>query len=119
LPNKPYHEVQSQIKEADLLLLPSLKEGLANVVLEAMALGTLVLSTDCGGMSEVIKNGVNGFVVPIRDIKALADKIVEISKLDAYEAEQLRYNAHQTIMKRHTQEQMVQEMIELYNEVLK
>ena len=53
---KPFGEVQQLIKNADLLLLPSFEEGIANVVLEAMQLGTIVLSTNCGGMEEVIEN---------------------------------------------------------------
>ena len=58
-----YLTVKELIKNADILLLSSVEEGIANVVLEAMALGTLVVSTECGGMNEVIKNNENGFLV--------------------------------------------------------
>lgn len=54
LPSMPFETVKSHISESDLLLLSSVKEGVANVVLEAMALRTLVLATDCGGIAEVI-----------------------------------------------------------------
>ena len=39
-----------------------------------MAIGTLVISTNCGGMHEVISDGKNGFLVPIRSPKLMAEK---------------------------------------------
>jgi glycosyltransferase involved in cell wall biosynthesis len=114
LHQKPYEEVQSMIHSADLLLLPSQKEGIANVVLEAMSLGTLVLSTDCGGIEEVITNGKNGFIVPIRDSKSMADKIMEISNLSDIEKSRIKKEALKTIQHQHTEAQMVQDMLELY-----
>ena len=47
------------MQNADCLLLPSVEEGIANVVLEAMAIGLPVISTKCGGMAEIIKNRKN------------------------------------------------------------
>ncbi len=65
-------------KEADVLLLSSVEEGIANVVLEAMAIGLPVVSTNCGGMSEVIEHEKNGWLVPVRDPVAMADVICDI-----------------------------------------
>ena len=45
-----HYEVLKKVSECDLFLLPSLEEGISNAVLEAMALGVPVISTDCGGM---------------------------------------------------------------------
>jgi len=63
------------------LLMPSVQEGIANVVLEAMALQTMVLSTDCGGMNEVISHGENGFLIPTRNPEAIANTITKIMTL--------------------------------------
>lgn len=60
-------------EQADVFLLPSVKEGIANVVLEAMAIGVPVVSTDCGGMAEVIRSGENGWLVPVRSAEAIAE----------------------------------------------
>ena len=54
-------DVLKKMESSDLLLLPSVEEGIANVVLEAMAIGLLVISTNCGGMSEVVKIDIMDF----------------------------------------------------------
>ncbi len=115
---KRFQDVQHLIQESDLLVLPSVEEGIANVVLEAMASGTLVLSTDCGGMQEVIRDGETGFLVPIRDSKSLAHKISAIANLQPAEKKHIREIALQTITKSHTIQQMVESMFKLYQRVL-
>ena len=49
-------QVRDQLGRADALLLPSLSEGISNAVLEAMAAGLPVVTTDCGGMTEVVEH---------------------------------------------------------------
>ena len=53
-----------------MVLLVSEREGLPNVVLEAMARGRTVVSTPVGGIPTVIEDGVTGFLVPIGDVAA-------------------------------------------------
>jgi glycosyltransferase involved in cell wall biosynthesis len=60
------------IAAADLFVLPSRREGFGNVVIEAMAVGTPVLATISGGPETIIRDGVNGFLVPPEDAAALA-----------------------------------------------
>lgn len=68
-------EVRDQLAWTDVLLLPSLSEGISNAVLEAMAAGLPVVTTDCGGMEEVVTDGVDGMVVPVTDVTAMADRL--------------------------------------------
>ena len=65
-------EVRSRLQQADVFLLASLSEGISNAVLEAMACGLPVVTTDCGGMREAVTDGVEGLVVPVRDPEAIA-----------------------------------------------
>jgi len=63
---------------SDVLVLPSLKEGFPNILLEAMASGLPVIATNIGGISEIIKNGENGFLVEPKNSKAIAEKILSL-----------------------------------------
>ncbi len=67
-------------RTADAFLLSSLSEGVANVAVEAMACGLPVVTTDAGGMREAVTDGVEGFVVPIRDVDAMADALEKLAR---------------------------------------
>ena len=114
----PFPKVIEQIQEADILLLPSLEEGIANVVLEAMALGTLVISTDCGGMKEVVNDGKNGFIVPVRNSKALAEALLKASKLSLLEYNEMTKKARVVIEQQHSNEKMICDFNSFYNSLL-
>lgn len=67
----------AMINKASLFVLSSDYEGVPNVLIEAMAMGLPVVSTDCepGGAASLIKNQYNGLIVPIRDKEKLSDAI--------------------------------------------
>jgi colanic acid/amylovoran biosynthesis glycosyltransferase len=72
-------EVLRRIQQADAFLLSSLSEGISNAALEAMACGVPVVTTHCGGMSEAVTDGVEGFVVPLRDAEAMAAALLRLA----------------------------------------
>lgn len=114
---KSQKEVFKLMAEAALLLMPSLEEGIPNVVVEAMAIGLPVISTDCGGVPELIEEGVNGWMVPTRDSEAMAVAIVSFADLSIEEILKLRFAAREKVEKQHNEAQMVLGMEELYYEV--
>ncbi len=63
------------IKKASLLVVSSRYEGFGNVLIEAMSLGTPVLSTDCGGPSEILSHFMKNCLVPNGNVKMLAKKM--------------------------------------------
>ena len=70
------NDVPAIAKACDLLILPSLsKEGLTRTVLESLSNGTPVVSSANDGVVETIENGFNGYLVPIGNASAIADKI--------------------------------------------
>ena len=118
LPYMPFHQVKELIQSCDVLLLPSIEEGIANVVLEAMALGTLVVTTDCGGMTEVVSNHMNGFVVPILDSDAIANALRYISNLSIEEYQSITVAARMKIEQDFNEQRMIDGMQSIYKKVL-
>jgi glycosyltransferase involved in cell wall biosynthesis len=69
---RPHDEIATWMNACDVLCLPSLSEGLPNVVLEAMACGLPVVASRVGGVPEIVREGVNGLLVPPGDSRILA-----------------------------------------------
>jgi glycosyltransferase involved in cell wall biosynthesis len=115
----PQKEVFEKIQESDVLLLPSYKEGIANVVLEAMALGTLVISTDGGGMEEVIKQGETGWLVPVRNPQAIAKALLEVQNTSLEERSKIINNAHAFVKEQFNAEKVISEFCEFYDRIYK
>ena len=103
--------------QSDLFLLPSVEEGIANVCVEAMLSKLPVISTDCGGMSELISDKITGFLVPTRSPKAIANKISIFSKLQEVDIIKIVNAAFEKVKKQHNSEQMLDGMILLYNNI--
>ncbi len=78
-------DVYNAMRESDCLLLSSVEEGISNVVLESLAVGLPVISSDCGGMKEVIEHGRNGFYYQARDIVSLKKLLLKIIMLGVEE----------------------------------
>jgi glycosyltransferase involved in cell wall biosynthesis len=72
----PPHEVARSYRESSLFVLPSPIEGLAQVLLEAMASGLAVVATDRTGANDCMTDGKEGRIVPARDVDALAEAIL-------------------------------------------
>ncbi|MBB05354.1 MAG: colanic acid biosynthesis protein [Pseudooceanicola sp.] len=115
---KPQSEVFNLMQEASLLLMPSLEEGIPNVVVEAMAIGLPVISTDCGGVPELITKDKEGWLVPTRNPQALAGAIEAFLGLSLNKVEEVRLAARKKVEQQHNEEQMVKGMEDLYYEVL-
>lgn len=70
--------VEDVLHTMDIFVLASEREGFANVILEAMASSLPVVATNVGGNSEAIIDNNTGYIVPKKDPKALADKIIKL-----------------------------------------
>ncbi|HKO76854.1 MAG TPA: glycosyltransferase family 4 protein [Flavobacterium sp.] len=114
----PFEAVLLALQEADVVLLSSVEEGIANVVLEAMALGTLVVTSDCGGMNEVITDGENGFLIPVRSALAMAEALRKVADLSISKYQKMTIAARKTIENQHSHQRMIADMITLYESVL-
>jgi glycosyltransferase involved in cell wall biosynthesis len=72
------HDVASVIPLFDIFVLSSRREGFANVILEAMALGKPVVATDVGGNAEAVVHGETGYIVPPESPVALCQALLSL-----------------------------------------
>lgn len=80
IPSLPHHEVLRLMQQHDVLVLPSLFEGFGLVILEAMAQGLPVITTPHTAGPDLITEGVDGFIVPIRSAEAIAEKLEQLMR---------------------------------------
>lgn len=98
---------------ADLFILPSNYEGLPMVILEAMSVGKPIVASNVGGISEIVVNGKNGYVVE-NTPQAFAEKISCI--LENEETRRLfAENARHRFMRELTVDKMIEGYLEIYN----
>ncbi|MFQ6121214.1 MAG: glycosyltransferase family 4 protein [Methanosarcinales archaeon] len=73
VPREDLHKIYSN---SSVFVLPSLEEGLSMAIAEAMACGLpVIVSTNTGG-EDIVRDGVDGFITPIRDVEAIKEKIL-------------------------------------------
>jgi len=114
----PHDMLMKELSGSDILILPSVEEGIANVVLESMALGIPVICTDCGGMNEAITDGVEGFIVRVREPQMLAEKITELSKMKDELKEKIIFNAQNKIKEKFSNENLKKGFEDFYVSIL-
>jgi glycosyltransferase involved in cell wall biosynthesis len=71
----PHHEVREAMRQASVLVLPSLADGFGMVVMEAMSQGLPVICSSNVGASQMVREGENGFIIPPADPARLAERI--------------------------------------------
>ena len=98
-----------------VLLCSSIDESMPQTILQSMAAGVFAVSTNCGGVSEIIKDNYNGILLPENTPDVLAEGITRLVKMGATERLFMLNNAHETISAIATPEFVRSELINLYN----
>ncbi len=102
------------IRGSDLVTLPSYyREGVPLSLIEAASIGKPIVTTDMPGCREIVEDGINGFLVPIKDSKALANKIKEIL-LNEDMKESFSENSRQRAIRFFSKEIVNKKTIEIY-----
>jgi glycosyltransferase involved in cell wall biosynthesis len=92
LGSRPFNELAELYSQASVFVLPTIEDGFAKVITEAMACGVPVIATtNCSG-PDVITNAIDGFVIPIRNVDIIIEKILILYE-DKYLQEQMSHNA--------------------------
>lgn len=101
----------------DVLVVPSVNEGMGRVVLEAGAAATPVVASDVGGVPDVVRDGETGFLVPPGDDVALAERVVELAK-DPVRRQRMGEAGREFVVPSHGLDEMVRRIEAVYEEVI-
>lgn len=112
-----HHDVARIYSLGDILVVPSLYENLANVLLEGMAAGLPIVTTSGGGSPEVVIHGTNGLVVPPGDPQSLADAISDLLA-DSQLRERYGHANRKKALEELSLERMARESVEIYTKLL-
>ncbi len=102
---------------SDIVAVPSLFEGMPNVVLEAMIAKKPVIGTNIPEISEIIKDAINGILVPVKNSYALAEKIIYLLKNPSI-ALKIGQEGYTTVIKEYSSEKMIQAYENIYIDCL-
>jgi len=110
-------DIAEELCGTDIFVLPSLSEGMSNVLLEAMACGLPVVATTVGGNTDLIKDRHNGILVSPGDPIALSEAIMELLENDAL-ARTLGAAARKTVEDHYSLEYISDSYLQLYNRLV-
>lgn len=106
-------DIENVISAMDVFVLSSLWEGLPRVLVQSVALGKPIVTFDVEGAKEVVSNGENGYILPLKDTDALAEKILILANNPSL-AKQMGEKGRAKVTKDWDKQQMVKKIDELY-----
>ncbi len=106
------------LRNSDIVCLPSFYgEGVPKSLIEAAACGKPIVTTDAPGCREIVRDGVNGFLVPVRNVEALA-KAIQTLLDDPGLREMMGKKGREMVIKEFTEEKVITETLSLYKKAL-
>jgi len=106
------------LAQANIVCLPSYREGLPKVLLEAASCGRPIVTTDTPGCREVVRNGENGLLIPVRSTLELADAIQNLIANPELR-QKMGLRGREIVMSEFAVEKVVSETMAVYEELLK
>ena len=110
-------EMSQTLASATIVVLPSYREGLPKVLLEAAACGKPLIATDVPGCRDIVTHGVNGLLVPARDSAALADAIDSLLGDSSLRAA-MGVAGREAVTRMFSVEKIAGQFVDLYRELL-
>lgn len=117
LGNLNQDELREYYNASDVVIIPSLMEATSLAALESMACGTPVLSTNVGGMPEIIKNGINGWLIPPKSPESIA-KIIEEVIMGKYNLKFMKEMSKKFVKEEYSWQLIAKKTLRVYNDIL-
>ncbi len=112
-------DIRPWLERAQILVLPSYREGFPNSVLQANSMGVPAIVTDVNGSNEIVVHGLTGWIVAPRDSNALCHAMFEAMNLDAVNLQQMRRRCRERIVTRFERKEYLGKLIEFYKTQLR
>ena len=110
------NQIIHDLKNADIVCLPSYREGIPKILIEAMAIGRAIVTTDIIGCKECVKNNKTGLLVPIQNSQELANKISVLIN-DKALREKMGIEGRKFFEKKFTLKMVVEKHVEIYKKL--
>lgn len=105
-------------RRADIFVTATTWEGMPNTVLEAMACGLPIVGTRVSGLHELVRDGVNGYLVPTKDAHALAEAIARLID-NGYERRRMGRQSRKLVEREFAWEYIAEQYVDIYRRVLR
>ncbi len=116
-----YHDKQKDIRpfvaDADCVVMPSYREGMSNVLLEAASMARPLIATNVTGCRDIVEDGVNGLLCKVKDGKDLARKMNEMMSLSAEEREQMGQRGREKMIREFDKKLVIQIYLQAIDEI--
>lgn len=113
----PRDEIADHYRRSDVFVTATTWEGMPNTVLEAMACGLPIVGTQASGLHELVHDGVNGYLVPIKDPDALAEAIALLIG-NGYERRRMGRQSRKLAESEFAWEYITEQYLDIYEQVL-
>ena len=111
-------DVLPYVHDADVAVLPSYREGLPKSLIEAMAAGKPAIASDIAGCRAVVRDGENGFLVPVKNSDALADAMISMIEIGNDARKKMGERGRTMVMQRFDEKIILQKYSELARKIL-
>jgi glycosyltransferase involved in cell wall biosynthesis len=111
-------DIEKVIAISDVSVLTSLWEGLPRVLIQSAAVGKPIVTFEVEGVREIVQNGINGFIVPSRDIETLTERIIFLLE-DLEQARNMGIQGREIVGDAWNVENMVNRIDEVYKEQIR
>ena len=117
-----YHDKQKDVRpfmaDADCVVMPSYREGMNNVLLEAASMARPLITTNVTGCRDIVEDGVNGLLCRVRDGKDLAEKMKKMMSLPVAERENMGKKGREKMIREFDKKLVIQIYLQAIEEII-
>lgn len=111
-------DVRNFIQQSDCIVLPSYREGLPKVILEALSMGRPVITTDTAGCRQTVAQAQNGFIVPVKDAQALSLAMEAFCSLPQAERQEMGKKSRERAVRKFDDAIVVKQYFDIIGRIL-